>query len=158
MQLIYETDYLAHHGILGQKWGIRRYQNPDGSLTSAGLKRYAKISKKLEKANEKLTKYAIKDDKKKRKYATRAARNKRKADKLMNKSLNGWFISDNKRAKLYVKSKKKEAKANRLQSKADRYEANKKKAQTYVNKYNRILSDVSESQMAQGEAYVNTFY
>ena len=34
-------DYLAHHGIKGQKWGIRRYQNPDGSLTEAGKKRYA---------------------------------------------------------------------------------------------------------------------
>ena len=32
--------YLAHHGILGQKWGIRRYQNKDGSLTAAGKKRY----------------------------------------------------------------------------------------------------------------------
>jgi len=31
---------LTHHGIKGQKWGIRRYQNPDGSLTSAGRKRY----------------------------------------------------------------------------------------------------------------------
>ena len=31
---------LYHHGTKGQKWGIRRYQNPDGSLTPAGKKRY----------------------------------------------------------------------------------------------------------------------
>lgn len=33
-------DYLAHHGIKGQKWGVRRFQNPDGSLTEAGKKKY----------------------------------------------------------------------------------------------------------------------
>ena len=33
-------DFLAHHGILGQKWGVRRYQNSDGSLTPEGRIRY----------------------------------------------------------------------------------------------------------------------
>lgn len=34
------TSSLAHHGIKGQKWGVRRYQYADGSLTPAGKKRY----------------------------------------------------------------------------------------------------------------------
>lgn len=32
--------YLMHHGIKGQKWGVRRYQNEDGTLTEAGKARY----------------------------------------------------------------------------------------------------------------------
>lgn len=34
------TDELYHHGVKGQRWGIRKYQNPDGSLTAAGKARY----------------------------------------------------------------------------------------------------------------------
>ena len=38
---LFSNDYLAHHGILGQKWGVRRYQNKDGTWTPAGKKRYS---------------------------------------------------------------------------------------------------------------------
>ena len=34
------SDELYHHGIKGQKWGVRRFQNPDGTRTDAGKKRY----------------------------------------------------------------------------------------------------------------------
>lgn len=37
------TNELRHHGVRGQKWGIRRYQNKDGSLTPAGRKKAAKM-------------------------------------------------------------------------------------------------------------------
>lgn len=33
------SNYIKHHGIKGQKWGVRRFQNKDGSLTLAGRKR-----------------------------------------------------------------------------------------------------------------------
>lgn len=43
-----ENVYLVHHGIKGMKWGHRRYQNKDGSLTKAGQRRYNKEKARLE--------------------------------------------------------------------------------------------------------------
>lgn len=49
----WNEDYIEHHGIKGQKWGIRRYQYDDGSLTPEGRKRYLKGDGSLTRAGKK---------------------------------------------------------------------------------------------------------
>lgn len=55
----YRPNELYHYGIKGQKWGVRRYQNSDGSLTDEGRERYRHVSnyKELNKLSVSLSKY-----------------------------------------------------------------------------------------------------
>lgn len=57
--------YIAHYGIKGQRWGIRRYQNEDGSLTPAGVRRYRKLDEKwVRTKSDKIYRKAIKESRK----------------------------------------------------------------------------------------------
>ncbi|MCC8110994.1 MAG: hypothetical protein LIO74_05040 [Ruminococcus sp.] len=78
--------YLYHHGILGQKWGVRRYQNYDGSYTQRGLERYKKARSNYETAKDTLnsTKAAYKSGNATKESYTEAKVKTRKAKNSMN--------------------------------------------------------------------------
>lgn len=50
-----DPNALMHYGIKGMKWGVRRYQNYDGSYTQRGLARFRKSEKKYDDAKARYT-------------------------------------------------------------------------------------------------------
>lgn len=90
------SDELYHHGIKGQKWGVRHYQNPDGSYTAAGLARYGKgikaAGKKLittpDKNYTSTTTTSLK-----KKYGSKDSRTKKSAE--LDKKIQSIYADDN---------------------------------------------------------------
>lgn len=79
-----DSSYLEHHGIRGQRWGVRRFQNRDGSLTNAGRKRLGYATKGAAQTVSKAFKAGVKAGGNAVK-AVKAHHEKKEAEKLQKK-------------------------------------------------------------------------
>ena len=98
--------YLMHYGVKGQKWGIRRYQNANGSLTYEGRKRYSKAKNfaDIKKASKQIFKQSYSEYKERNPDATNKAKNSYKKYLSKNiRDLENRYIAKN--AKSFKASK-----------------------------------------------------
>lgn len=87
-----DYNYLSHHGIKGQKWGIRRFQNADGTWTGAGKNRYGDLSKYKNKRAGKVYEriHGISNDLKRKSYMTMSQKQSlKKAEKYWKERAEG---------------------------------------------------------------------
>lgn len=97
---------LYHHGVKGMKWGVRRYQNADGSLTTAGKKRAAKLSEKLnERRTEARIRYNVASTSATTARTAETRRERNTAKQVGIKSMDNAYKLDKKIAKLEKRMK-----------------------------------------------------
>ena len=149
------NDYLQHYGVIGMKWGVRKYQSEKGNLTEEGKKRYSKeyskATKHLIKLDAKAAKGAAastnrakakvaKLQAKGTKLEAKAAKAGKKEVKLENKlNKSGWRNQKqiDKYAKYKAKSAKLQAKGSKFIAKSAKLNETIKKGEAQYEKYTK---------------------
>ena len=137
---------LEHSGVKGMKWGVRRYQNPDGTLTEAGKKRYSKGgSEKKAAAKEEPKTFGSK-----LKAKAVAKSEQRKAKKAAEKEAEEKKVAEEKARK--VEAAKKEAEAKRPVSELSDDEIRNRINRMQLEKqYKQLVSEVSPQKTNKGK-------
>lgn len=130
------NDYLEHHGVKDQKWGIRRYQNPDGTLTELGKQRLRKDSRKLERLQNRTEK--------------RLSKQEKYADKFNKKNSHRIFRKESAIKKSAEKLSAANSRFTRAFSKANRFY--KKMEKRYGDS---LVTELDKKLVTKGQAYAN---
>lgn len=156
------SDELAHYGVLGMKWGVRRNTKRLSSSDSAqrekavrslqaartkGSAQIAKLKTKGVKLEEKHERHVIKSETKAAKLNAKAANQRRKAY--------GLFVSKNKTAKRLGKAVVLEAKASALTAKAAQAKAAINKNDAMIKAFEREISNIDTALSNRGRKYIN---
>lgn len=137
-----QNNELMHYGVLGMKWGVRRYQNYDGTLTEAGKKHISKtFAKSANKAN--------KLDAKRVKYSTKGSKLQYQATKKLASATNEAKLS--KALEANKKAAKTLKKATSIEKKETKWVKAMEKNFGAVK-----TSDISDEALEKGKKYVYT--
>lgn len=152
-----QSDVLVHYGVLGMKWGIRRYQNEDGSLTDLGKQR---VNKKYSKGVNKLERYDRKVQKlntKKNKMDEKLRKFDYKANRAKIPIIESWSGYEKRLAKNQLKLQNKESRYRKLDWKSEKaYNKGAKWVKKMEKKFKDI--DLSSANVSQDDIdYVNAY-
>lgn len=156
------SDELAHYGVVGMRWGVRRNTKRLNSSDSAQrAKAVSALKKSREKGTAEITKLKKKGVKLEKKREQRiikdemkAAKLNRKATKLRSKAY-GLFVSNNKAAKRIGKAQMLEAKANSLTANANLAKAKINKNDAMIKAFEREIGNIDRVLVDNGRKYLN---
>ena len=126
------TDYIAHHGVLGMKWGVHRYRKQEGGFTKKGLKRLDKIAssqKKMERETT-LAKLRIKE----------------------NSGIHGRYNEG-----YHKRLSRLERKGKGESAKAQKFKSLIKDGENAIKRNDKLLKDIDSGKLKAGRDFINQF-